>query len=87
MRAEFFLIPVAAATVCVPAHATVYLTVEQAQALMFPSARFTPDFRTLTDAQAAAIERELGRQCPQPRAPDLALDRRLVHRGRCRWQA
>lgn len=60
MRAEFFLIPVAAATVCVPAHATVYLTVEQAQALMFPSARFTPDFRTLTDAQAAAIERDSG---------------------------
>ncbi len=52
MRAEFFLIPVAAATVCVPAHATVYLTVEQTQV--------TPDFRTLTDAQAGAIERDSG---------------------------
>ncbi len=60
MRAEFFLIPVAAATICVPAHATVYLTVEQAQVLMFPNARFTPDFRTLSDAQAAAIERDSG---------------------------
>lgn len=59
MRAEFLLIPVAAAMVCVPAHATVYLTVEQAQALMFPNARFTPDFHTLTDAETA-IERESG---------------------------
>jgi FMN-binding protein len=60
MKAEFLLIPAAAVTVCVPAHATVYLTVEQAQAMMFPGARFTPDFRTLTDAQAAAIERDSG---------------------------
>lgn len=47
-------------TVSVPAHATVYLTVEQAQALMSPGARFTPDFRTLSDAQADAIERDSG---------------------------
>jgi hypothetical protein len=40
--------------------ATTYLTVEQAQALMFPNARFAPDFRTLTDAQAAAIEKDSG---------------------------
>ena len=60
MRAHFLLIPMASVTVCVPAHATVYLTVEQAQALMFPGARFAPDFRTLTEAQADAIERESG---------------------------
>jgi hypothetical protein len=60
VRAQCLLIPLAAATISVPAYATVYLTVEQAQALMFPNARFTPDFRTLTDAQAAAIERDSG---------------------------
>lgn len=60
MRAQFLLIPLAAATISAPAHAAVYLTVEQAQALMFPNARFTPDFRTLTDVQAAAIERDSG---------------------------
>ena len=58
MRAEFLLIPVAAVTLSVPAHARVYLTVEQAQALIFPGARFTPNFRTLTDAEADAIERD-----------------------------
>jgi hypothetical protein len=60
VRAEFLLIPAAAVTVCIPAHATVYLTVEQAQAVLFPGARFTPDFRTLTDPQSAAIERDSG---------------------------
>jgi hypothetical protein len=34
--------------------------VEQAQALIFPGARFTPDFRTLTEAEADAIERDSG---------------------------
>jgi Na+-translocating ferredoxin:NAD+ oxidoreductase RnfG subunit len=56
MKAHFHLLPVAALTIAVPAHATVYLTVEQAQALMFPGASFTPAFLTLTDAQVAAIE-------------------------------
>lgn len=60
MRAEFLLIPVAALSVIVQAHATVYLTVEQAQALLFPGARFSPDFRTLTDPQADTIERDSG---------------------------
>jgi FMN-binding protein len=58
MRAEFLLLPAAAVTVAIPAHATVYLTIEQAQALVFPGGHFTPDFRTLSDAQAAAIERD-----------------------------
>ena len=57
---RFVLLPAAACVVSVPASAAVYLTVEQAQALMFPNARFAPDFRTLTDAQAAAIEKDSG---------------------------
>jgi Na+-translocating ferredoxin:NAD+ oxidoreductase RnfG subunit len=43
-----------------PAYATVYLSVEQAQALMFPGATFTQDFRTLTDDQVKAIEKASG---------------------------
>jgi hypothetical protein len=55
MRSRFLLVP-AAFVIAVPAKAAIYLSVEQAQALMFPGAGFTPDFRTLTDAQASAIE-------------------------------
>jgi Na+-translocating ferredoxin:NAD+ oxidoreductase RnfG subunit len=36
------------------------MTTEQAQALMFPGAALTPDFRTLTDVQVAAIQRDSG---------------------------
>jgi hypothetical protein len=57
MYARFFLIPAAAIALTQPAQATVYLTAEQAQALMFPGATFTQDFRTLDDAQAAVIEK------------------------------
>jgi Na+-translocating ferredoxin:NAD+ oxidoreductase RnfG subunit len=60
VKFRFLLIPIASLTICSPAHAAVYLTVEQAQALMFPNAWFTPDFRTLTDAQVAAIEKDSG---------------------------
>ena len=59
MGVQFLLIP-AAVTLSAPAYATVYLTIEQAQALIFPGARFAPDFRTLSDAQADAIERDSG---------------------------
>jgi hypothetical protein len=57
MNSHFFLIPVAALTIVQPAQANVFMSVEQAQALMFPGATMTPDFRTLTDAQVAAIEK------------------------------
>ncbi|HEX7157469.1 MAG TPA: FMN-binding protein [Edaphobacter sp.] len=43
-----------------PAYATVYLSVEQAQAALFLGATFQPDTRTLTDEQAKAIERASG---------------------------
>lgn len=57
MKSGFMLLPVAALTISVPAQATVYLTVEQAQALLFPGAPLTNDFRTLTDDQVKAIEK------------------------------
>ena len=60
MRAEFALIPLATLTIIMPAHAVVYLSVEQAQSNMFPGATFTPEFRSLTKEQAAAIGKASG---------------------------
>ncbi len=42
------------------AYATTYMTVEQAQAAMFPGAQLTKAFVTLTKDQAAAIEKKSG---------------------------
>jgi len=56
MKARFFLLPVATLVIASPVHAKVYLSVEQAQQLMFPGASLAPQFLTLTDAQVKAIE-------------------------------
>jgi hypothetical protein len=55
MQSRFLLLPLGAIVCAVPAHAAVYLSVEEAQRLIFPGATFTADFRTLSDAQIAAI--------------------------------
>lgn len=60
MRAHFVLIPFATLAIVSPAHATVYLSLEHAQALMFPGASFTPDFRMLTREQVSAVEKASG---------------------------
>jgi Na+-translocating ferredoxin:NAD+ oxidoreductase RnfG subunit len=67
MRARFVLVPVASvvavaasAGVVAPAFAMVYLSIEQAQALMFPNAALVPDFRTLTRDEVRAIEKASG---------------------------
>ena len=60
MKASVFFIPAAALVIASPVHATVYLSVEQAQTLLFPGESFTPDSRTLTDGQASAIEEASG---------------------------
>ncbi len=61
MKAKFTLVPIAAlATLAGPAYAKVFLTVEQAQASLFPGATFKPDFRQLTEEQAKAIEKASG---------------------------
>lgn len=57
MKSRFLLIPAYALVVAAPVQATVYLSVEQAQALMFPGATLTPDFVTLTPEQMKAIEK------------------------------
>ncbi len=51
------LVQIAALTVVQPAAATVFMSIQQAQALMFPGATLTEGFRSLTDAQVAAIEK------------------------------
>jgi hypothetical protein len=58
MDARFLLFPLAAVAIAAPAQATTYLSVEQAQALMFPGAQLAPEFRVLTDGQAEAIEKD-----------------------------
>lgn len=43
-----------------PAYATTYLTVEQAQALMFPRETLHPEFKTMDAAQFAAVAKAAG---------------------------
>lgn len=50
----------AAVVACVPAQATVYLTLEQAQHAMFPDASMVPAPIALSDEQRRAIERRSG---------------------------
>jgi hypothetical protein len=60
MRSRLLLIPAAALVVAAPVQATVYLTVTQAQQLMFPGAVLTPAFVTLSADQARAVEHDTG---------------------------
>lgn len=61
MRSRLFFLPLAGVVLAAgPAYATVYLSVEQAQALLFPGATFQPAPHTLTDEQAKAIARASG---------------------------
>jgi Na+-translocating ferredoxin:NAD+ oxidoreductase RnfG subunit len=61
LRSPFFrLLPVAALTLPAGAHATVYLTVEQAQSAMFGGQALTASFRQLQPDQIAAIKRASG---------------------------
>jgi Na+-translocating ferredoxin:NAD+ oxidoreductase RnfG subunit len=61
MKSRLIFLPLAGVALAGgPAYATVYLSVEQAQAVLFPGATFQPDTRTLTDDQAKAIARASG---------------------------
>lgn len=60
MKARFILHPLSALTLIQPVHAEIYLSVEQAQKLMFPGATFAQAFVNLTDAQVSAIEHDSG---------------------------
>jgi Na+-translocating ferredoxin:NAD+ oxidoreductase RnfG subunit len=54
------LLPLAALAMPASVHATVYLTVEQAQSAMFPHQSLTPAFRQLQPDQMAAIRKASG---------------------------
>jgi Na+-translocating ferredoxin:NAD+ oxidoreductase RnfG subunit len=58
------LIPVA--VISTSAYGTTYMTIEQAQAAMFPGARLTRAFVTLTKEQASAIEKRTGVNVRKP---------------------
>jgi Na+-translocating ferredoxin:NAD+ oxidoreductase RnfG subunit len=53
-------LPIAVAAICAPAHALVYLSVEQAQRVMFPGRSLTALPLALTPEQIAAIEHDSG---------------------------
>jgi Na+-translocating ferredoxin:NAD+ oxidoreductase RnfG subunit len=59
-RRLLWLSPVVIVGPAVPGYATTYLTVEQAQAAIFPDAKLTPADVTLTEEQAEAIEKTSG---------------------------
>ena len=76
MRSHFLLLA-AVPAIATPAWSTVYLTVPQAQAELFPNAQLTPDDRTLTPDQGAAIRKRsgvnvLGKQVKSWRTPEGA---------------
>jgi len=58
--ARVIVLPVAAAALCPPAYAMVYMSVEQAQQLMFAGHALTPLPLALSAEQIAAIERDSG---------------------------
>lgn len=61
MRSHLFWLTAAPAALVAPAaFAKTYLTIEQAQALMFPGASIAPAFQTLSDAQVVEIQRQSG---------------------------
>ena len=60
MRSRFVLMPFATLAIVAPAQGAVYLSMAQAQQLMFPGATLTPEFRELTREQVSAIEKTSG---------------------------
>ena len=61
MRSKFSLLPLGSLVIFGgPAYGAVYLSVEQAQSLLFPGAAFRPDSRNLTEEQVKQIEHASG---------------------------
>jgi hypothetical protein len=59
-RTHWLILPASTMVVCASAYATTYLTVEQAQAAIFPGARMTSAEIALSDAARRDIERRSG---------------------------
>lgn len=61
-----WLLPLTATALVAPAQATVYFSVEQAQAQLFPGQSLTPVSVTLTPAQIKAIQNASGERVREP---------------------
>lgn len=57
MKAQLFFVPIAIVAAASPAYATVYLSIEQAQQLIFPGATFIPQPLSLSEDQVKTIEK------------------------------
>jgi hypothetical protein len=66
MKARLLLIPLSPLALCAPAYAVTYLTVDQAQTLMFEGSVLTRDTRTLSAAEVQAIETDSGVKVANP---------------------
>lgn len=60
MQVRLLFTPLVCLTAAAPVNATVYLSIEQAQMLMFPGVALTPDFRTLSEQQLHAVQQDSG---------------------------
>lgn len=65
MRFEVLFYPISALVASYPVFAEDYLSLEQAQALIFPSAQLTPHDVILSDDQIGALTREIGHPLPR----------------------
>ena len=61
-----WLLPLSVAAIVAPAQATVYFSLEQAQAQLFPGQILTPSDVTLTPAQIKAIQTAAGERVREP---------------------
>ncbi|HEY4970449.1 MAG TPA: FMN-binding protein [Steroidobacteraceae bacterium] len=66
MKARLLLIPLSPLALSAPAYAVTYMTVEQAQTLMFEGTVLTRDTRTLSAADIQAIEKDSGVKVANP---------------------
>ena len=62
MRSVVYAIPLALLVSPPAVHATIYLSLEEAQQKMFPGQTLTKDFRDLTDDQIKAIKKDSGQK-------------------------
>lgn len=60
MNSRLLLIPLTTTAIVSPAYAVTYLSLDQAQALMFPGVMLTPVSKILTAEQIATVEKDSG---------------------------
>ncbi len=66
MNSRLLLIPLATMAAVSPAYAVTYLSLDQAQALMFPGVLLTPATKTLSAEQISTVEKSSGVKVSSP---------------------